>query len=297
MYLLQKIDEMTLYSDSRRAVASFILEKRSKLDQYTLQEIAEQTYTSKTTLVRFAQSLGYHGWREFLQAFLEEAHHQDSYFSDIDPNRPFVETDTTEDIINRISSLQVESILDTADLIDIPTLETAVDTILEAGRIVLFGLSPNSLMGELFRRKMLTIGITVTVPRVDEGGAFACALTDKDCAIVISYAGNQEVRSPMKFIPIMERNRVQLIGVTGGGNCYIREHCGCVFTISSRERLYSKIAGFSTEMSIMTILNVLFSCCYKRNYRENWEYKLSNFSVLESERNPTLTEMREGTDT
>lgn len=296
MYLFQKLDEMMLCSDSRRTIADFILKKRGKLGQYTLQEISELTYTSKTSLVRFAQTLGFRGWREFLQEFLEEAHHQDSYFSDVDPNLPFTEEDSTEDIINRISSLQVESILDTADLMEITTLERAVEIMIRSDRIILFGLSPNSLVGEAFRRKMLAIGIVVTIPRTDEGGAFACALTEKDCAIVISYAGNQLARSPMKFIPIMERSNVSLIGITGGGSNYIREHIDCVFTMSSRERLYSKIAGFSTEMSITTILNILFSCYYKKNYQTNWEYKLSHFAVLEAERNATLSEMRENLD-
>lgn len=293
MYLVQKIDEMMLYSDSRKTIASFVLEKRSKINQYTLQQIAEATFTSKATLVRFAQSLGYKGWREFVSAFVEETYHQDSFFSDIDPNIPFSEEDSTEDVINKISSLQVESILDTADLIDTKTLEKAVDIVTGARQIVIMGLSPNSLVAETFRRKMLAIGIIVTIPRVDEGGAFANALGKEDCAIVISYAGNQEIRSPMKFIPIMEKNEVQLIGITGGGSNYIRNHIECVFSMSTRERLYSKIAGFSTEMSIVTILNILFSCCFKKNYKKNWDYRLSRFSVLEEDRDATLTEMKE----
>ena len=293
MNVLQRVDEMTLFGDTRGVIARFVLEKRSSISRYTLQEIAEQTFTSKTTLVRFAQALGYKGWREFLQAFLEKAYHQDSYFSDIDPNIPFSETDPAEDIINKISSLQVESILDTADMIQIPVLKKAVEILMRSDRIAVLGLSPNSLCGELFRRKMLAIGITVTVPRVDEGGAYACALTERDCAIVISYAGNQEVRSPMKFVPIMEKHKVPLIGITGEGENYIRRHMDCVFTMSSRERLYSKIAGFSTEMSVITILNILFSCCFQRNYKANWDYKLSNASVLESERNATVRQMRE----
>lgn len=293
MYLFQKMDELSLYGDSRKVIADFILEKRSKINQYTMQEIAEMTYTSKTTLVRFAQALGYQGWKDFLRDFTEEAYHQDRYFSDIDPNVPFTEDDTEEDIINKISSLQVESILDTADLIDVSNLKNAVDIILKAKSIVLFGLSPNSIIGELFRRKMLAIGINVTVPRVDEGGAYASILTSLDCAIIISYAGNQEVRSPMKYLSLMERNEVQLIGITGGGDNYIRNHIDCVLTISSHERLYSKIASFATEMSITTILNFLYACCFKRNFKQNWEYKQSRFSALEVERIATLREMRE----
>jgi len=92
---------------------------------------------------------------------IEEIYHQENHYSDIDPNYPFSEQDSTLDIIQKISNLQVESILDTADLIDIKTLEQAVDIILGSNKIAVFGLSPNSSMAALFRRKMQAIGKTL----------------------------------------------------------------------------------------------------------------------------------------
>lgn len=293
MYLFQKIDELTLYNDSRKVIAEFIINKKSKISKYSMQEIAELTFTSKPTLSRFAKTLGFSGWREFLQAFIEEVYYQESHYSDIDPNLPITDKDTTENIINKISSLQVESILDTADLIDETILERAVDILQQSNRIVIFGLSPNSLLAEPFRRKLQTIGIMAVIPNIDEGGLFANSLTKNDCAIVISYAGNQVDNEPMRFIQTMKENEVGLIGITSGGNNYIREQLDCVLTISSRERLYSKIAGFSTEMSILTIFNILYSCYFARNYKRNLDYKIEKSSVLEIGRNPTLYELRE----
>jgi DNA-binding MurR/RpiR family transcriptional regulator len=173
-------------------------------------------------------------------------------------------------------------------------LEKAVEVITQSKRIVLFGVSPNSLLGELFRRKMQTIGITISVPLVDEGGIFSHSLTKDDCAILISYAGNQEIREPMRFIRTLKTNEVPIIGITGGGDNFIREHANIVLTISSRERLFSKIAGFSTEISIETILNILFSCCFAKEYKANWDYKLKNSIILEGNaRNATLSDMKE----
>ncbi len=291
--LVDRIDAMILQNDSRQAIASFILEKRSKINQYTLQEVADETFTSKSTLVRFAQSLGFKGWREFTAAYIEETSHKDSFFSDIDPNIPFTATDSYKDIVSKISSLEVESILDTADLIKEKTMAQAVDRLLDARQIVIIGLSPNTLAAELFRRKMLTIGIIVTIPRMDECGAFASAMTEEDCVIMISYAGNQENRSPMKYLSILEHNNVPMIGITSDSHNYIRDHIDCVFSMSSRERLYSKISGFTTEMSLITILNALFSCVFAKDYEKNWTYKKDTFSVLEEDRNATIHEMRE----
>ena len=67
MYLFQRIEEMTIeYQDARSVIAEFLLNEKSHLYQYTMDEIAHLTYTSKPTLVRFAKGLGFHGWKDFI---------------------------------------------------------------------------------------------------------------------------------------------------------------------------------------------------------------------------------------
>lgn len=297
MYLFQQIEELKLrYRDARKEVAEFVLQERSHLEKYSMKEVAALTYTSKPTLVRFAKSLGFSGWKEFMQAFIQEEHYQESHYSDIDPNLPFGGEDTTADIIRKISDLQVESILDTADLMVPEDIDLAVRRLLLAKRVVLFGMSPNTLIGQLFRRKMGTIGRMIEVPSVDESGTYAYSLGREDLALIISYSGNNESREPMKFVRILEENQVPMVGITGGGNNYLREHMDCVLTISSRERLYSKVSNFSTEVSLLSILNVLYSSCFAKNYQHNLDYKIHNSTELEYRRNASLQEMREMKD-
>ena len=64
----------------------------------------------------------------------------------------------------------------------------------------------------------------------------------------------------------------------------MRKNLDCVFTLCTRERLYTKIANYSTEESLNYILNVLFSCCFARNYKANLDFKIRNSRVLEHER-------------
>lgn len=42
-----------------------------------MKEIAEQTFTSKPTLVRFVKKLAFLGWKEFREAFLDEISKKD----------------------------------------------------------------------------------------------------------------------------------------------------------------------------------------------------------------------------
>lgn len=294
MYLFQKIQEISMqYNTANKNIGDFILREKSKLHNYSMQEIADLTFTSKPTLVRFAQKLGFSGWKEFMKAFIEESFYEETHYSDISPNLPFDKTDSTKDLIRKLSSLQVEAILDTADLIDIDILERAVDILLSANHIVMFGMSPNIYIEELFRRKMRSIGRLVDIASMEEGGIMAASLHENDCAIIISYSGNNKDREPMQFIDIFKENNVSMIGITSVGDNYIREQIDCVLTISSRERLYSKIAGFATEESIIHILNILYSCYFARNYQENLNYKIKNSRALEYRRTALLNDMKE----
>ena len=73
----------------------------------------------------------------------------------------------------------------------------------------------------------------------------------------------------------------------------MRKNLDCIITMSSRERLYSKIANYATEESLNYILNVLFSCCFASQYKQNLEFKIKNSSLLEQERVTMMKEMQD----
>lgn len=270
MNLIHRVENLSMRygSGSRKTIRAFILQERQHLHEYSIQEIADRTYTSKAALVRFAKELGFSGWREFLKEFTEEQNYQTSHYTDIDPNFPFNAASSKKDIVRLICDLQVESLLDTADLMDRAPLEEIVDLMQGCNRIALFGLNPNLSLAELFKRKMLTIGRQIETPTLGDTGLLASTLTERDCAIIISYSGNNLAHTTVAILPQLEKMRVPVIALTSDGDNLLREKARYTLTISSRERLYSKISTFSTETSILYILNVLFSCYFARDYEK-----------------------------
>ena len=294
MKLIQKIEDYTiLYKDSRSQIAEFLIQNKDNLNEYSMNDISKQTFSSKATLVRFAKSLGFSGWKELIKTLIEEIRYEEKHYSAISPNIPFDKNDSFQEIIQNIATIQIESINDTADRIDTAALEEAVGKLISANRIVVLGMSPNNLLAEIFRRKMATIGKIVEVAPPGEIGIIAYSLTNKDAAIVISYSGNDVSREPMKFIPDMKSKSVKLIGITSDGYNYMRQEIDTVLTISSREGLYKKISNFSTEESILFILNVLYACFFSKEYIKNYTYKLKNSIKLEESRRIRQMDLKE----
>ena len=73
MLISQKLESMSInYKDARASVSTFMLEQRTKLQNFTMQQVADAAYTSRSTLVRIAQKLGYSGWNELVKKYVEE---------------------------------------------------------------------------------------------------------------------------------------------------------------------------------------------------------------------------------
>ena len=53
-----------------KVVADFFIHNQKKMD-FSIKNISELLFTSKSTLVRFAQKCGYHGYKEFIYQYEE----------------------------------------------------------------------------------------------------------------------------------------------------------------------------------------------------------------------------------
>ena len=297
MTLAQRVEELMISGGgSRRSIGEFVLQQKAHLCDFSTQEIADQTYTSKSALVRFAKTLGFVGWKEFSREFVSEQHYQDTHYSDVDPNIPFSGSSSMKDIINLMCSLQMESLMDTADLLQPQLVEHVTDLLVRAARIALFGMSPNSLRGELYRRRMLTVRKQVEIPALGDNGLLAGSLRETDCAIIISYSGNSYNCEPLNVLRFLEKNHVPVIGITSCGTNYLRQHATYTLSISSQEKLFSKISTFATETSINYILNVLFSAYFVRHFDEHYQNKVQMARQLEHQRFSSISELKEDED-
>lgn len=294
MKLLQRIEEYTVSQNhTKRAISEFILENKYDIHKFSINQVAEKTFSSKSALVRFGKSLGFTGWKDFSNNLIEEVRYEQTHYSKIDPNIPFTNKDNYTEIIKNIATIQMESIQDTADNIDLIQLEKAVEMLIASRRIIVLGVSPNNILGDVFRRKMNTIGRSVEVIHSGEIGITISGLTKYDAAIIISYSGNDVSREPMSFIPQMKRQGVNLIGLTSDGGNYIHQEIDTILRISSRERLYKKISNFSTEESILFLLNILYAGVFSENYMKNYNFKVQNSMKLEETRIFRQTDIKE----
>ena len=291
MLITEQLEHAKL-SNAEASVAQFILKEKKNLKGLTTRQIASMGYATPSTLVRLGQRLGYHGWSDFLEDFLDEADYLERYFKNVDANKPFQSSDDTKAIANKIAALCKESIEDTMEMMDYSSIEKAVDLMEKSKNIYIVALSISLDCCRLFRSEMIRIGKSVILES-NHGEQLNSLLlaTPQDCAIVVSYSGSSS-RIVQECNALYQR-KVPLILVTGRGENPINQLSPHIINITTRERLYSKIAGFSSQQSIHLILDILYSCYYARNYDENWKKRIEIAKYGDFSRTATSQIMKE----
>lgn len=121
--------------------------------------------------------------------------------------------------------------------------------------------------------KMNRIQKHVSISNIDGEQVFDAFHCTKDfCAILISYSG--ESTSLNKTARILKENQVPFITITSLGENSLSKQSDCVLHMATRERLYSKIANFTSNNSICYLLDVLYSCVFAQNYDVNLKHKI-----------------------
>lgn len=290
MIFEQRIANVNL-TTNEEAIVQYILENKLQVLQMSTRDIAKATYTSSSTVVRLSQKLGYQGFENLKESYHQELRYQQTHFQNIDANLPFNAQSTDMEIAGIMATLMKETAADTLALFSHDNLQKAVQILLKAEHIYIYTMENHLYLAELFKFKMLRINRHAIVEHSYGNQVYSSYLaTPKDCAIVISYSG--EIKANLEKV----RNYVSLgiptIAITSIGDNSLRNIATVALDMTTREKLHSKIAGFTTEYSIELILNTLYSCVYANDYT-NASKSIERTKRLETTRFSTYDPIKE----
>ncbi len=293
--LIQERLERCELSVSERAAADFILKEKLNIRDMTTREIAQASFSSPSTLVRIAHKMNFRGWNELKEALLKEEEYLQTHFSDIDANLPFKKSDSIMSVAAKIAALKKESIDDTLSLITHDDLRKAVSLLNQASSINIFAVSNNALICQEFQHNMSRIGKRVEVCSLQGEFAYTAWLAEpSSCALIISYSGETPIL--IKAAKILKEHQIPTVLITNIGENSLLPMADCVLHICTREKLYSKIASFSTDASIEYLLDVLYSCIFRLDYDEYLQMKIRSAQEIEHGRSrSTVDIIREDT--
>lgn len=282
MLFTQRI-ENTKLTPNESIVADYLLKQQTKIANMSTRDIAQATYTSSSTVIRLAKKLGYVGFDELKKDYLAEIEYLSSHFQNVDANMPFSKDDQLMDVAGKMAGLMKETIMDTQSLFQHDSLQLASRYLVQANTIYVYATENLLSLASLFKYKMIRIGKKIELESIYGNQFYSMYLaTPKDCALFISYSG-ESYRVVDMAVRLKEMG-IKVIALTSLGDNSLRKVADVSLDLSTREKLHSKIANFTSEYSILLWLNILYACVYVHDYEKITNLKIKRTKEIERAR-------------
>ena len=261
------------FSESEKEIAKYILNHGEAVLSMSVKELAKHTYTSPATIVRLCKKIGLEGYNDFKIKYSAELQYDLQHTDRIDVNFPFQKDDSHPLICHKLASLSQEVIADTVKLIDFNQLHQIVDLVYHYPTIDIYG-SGNSLLAAMsFQHKMMRISRDVNLRVLHGEQIFMSYNTNPDrIGMIISYSG--ETNEVIQIAQTLKEKKTPLIVLTSIGDNRLSHYADYILNIGSREKIFTKIAPFASQISMEYLLNVIFSCLFQKDYEQNIQNKV-----------------------
>ena len=274
MSIMTQLEFELEFSQSEKQIAKYILNHGEEVLSMSVKELAKETYTSPATIVRLCKKIGLDGYNDFKIKYSAELQYDLHHTDRIDVNFPFSKDDSYPMICHKLSSLYQEVIADTIKLIDFTELNKIVDLLYPHQHIDIYG-SGNSLLAAMsFQHKMMRISRDVNL-RILHGEQVFMSYNSNSSriAMIISYSG--ETNENIQIAQTLKENNTPIIVLTSVGDNRLSHYADYILNIGSREKIFTKIAPFASQISIEYLFNVIFSCIFQKDYEQNIQNKIS----------------------
>ncbi len=186
-YLISHIQsQYTRFSKGQKLIAQYILKNYDKVAFMTACKLGEAVGVSESTVVRFANALGYSGYPKLQDALQEVIKNKLTTVQRVDMVKEFNDDSA---ILKKIVKSDMDNIKDTLDGIDEKAFEEAANRILKAKRIYIVGMRSSFTIAQYLGFYLGIILDSVHVIRTDMGDAFeqVVKINEDDVLIAISF--------------------------------------------------------------------------------------------------------------
>lgn len=251
------------FTKQEKKLADFLLKNINEASVLTISELSKKSGVSCSTINRFAITLGYKGFKEFIRDMYHEANSlpvQENVYEINHENPLNMDIDT---VIKVVCNLNIESIRNSLMMIEETKVLKAIEAIHKAPRVVVYALSGSVAPALDLKFKFQRLGINCEV--YDNPHSLilsATTLKSKDVVIALSYTGEtKEILDALKYV---KENGAKIIGITMVGNNSLSKICDICIEHSSVDK---GLRTYSTRSRVVqeNIIDILYiGLCTKR---------------------------------
>lgn len=253
------------FSSTERGVAERILADPQLVVDLSVHELAHETFSSPSTIVRMCSHTGYSGYKEFRRAVTFELarREQDRQIDQQEIQR----SDSLAKIIDKITYANVLSLEETRDLMDVKALQDCVELLRRTRAIYLFGLGASLCAAKDAYLKFLRLN-KLCVVNEDWHSQLVQSVnaTSDDVALVFSYSGaTAEVIECMRNL---KKNGTPIIAITRCVQSPVSELADHRLYTAANESLF-RSGAMSSRMAQLNVVDILFTALANQDYDQS----------------------------
>ncbi|MBV6321220.1 SIS domain-containing protein [Duganella violaceipulchra] len=198
-------------SKSERKVALAVLDHPGQTVSQNITALAKSAQVSEPTVVRFCRTLGYDGWHEFKLKLA-----QGLALALPGLNEQPTQDDLAADLVNKICSRSINTLLDLRNNLDPEAIQRALDILSKANKIEFYGQGTSGIVAADAQHKFFRSGVpTVAYADPHIHSIAAALLREGDAVVAISQRGNSP--SLVRSIKLARRGGADVIVLAPSG--------------------------------------------------------------------------------
>ena len=260
--LLRLKDYQVKASAAEKNAVTIILNHPDMVIGKSIHEFADLAYASPATIIRLCRKLGCAGYRDFQHALVyENALFKDSREISV---QEIIPTPSTEDIIQKVTRKNIESLETSRKLVEPEIIDTCVKMIEESRIIQLFGLGSSLLVARDLYLKLIRVEKLCNICD-DWHAQLLAARTMKrgDLGIVISYSGLTE--EMITCAKAAKANGARVIVLTRAADSKLAAEADCVLAVAATE-LILRSGAMSSRISQLNMVDILYVAYVNKHY-------------------------------
>ncbi|WP_425425971.1 MurR/RpiR family transcriptional regulator [Amycolatopsis xylanica] len=240
---------------AEQRVAKVVLEDPASVARRSITEVALAANTSETTVTRFCKAVGVGGYPQLRIALAadtarSEARSSRNLGGEISPD------DDLQSVINKVSFADARAVEETAEQLEVETLQKVIDLLASAGRVDVYGVGASAFVAADLQQKLHRIGrISFAWSDTHIMLTSAAVLGDADVAVGISHTG--ATTDTVEALRVAREHGATTIALTNFPRSPITEVADHVLTTAARETTF-RSGATASRIAQLTVIDCLF---------------------------------------
>lgn len=239
-------------SRSEAAVAEYILNNSDDVINLSVSALADLCGVSEPTVIRACRTIGFSGYQALKIALIKSAENVIEFSGE-----EVTAEDDMRRSVQKVFGAANDAVNLTRDSLDIAAMEKAAELLLNAKRILIFGVGGSAAVAADVQHKFLRLGFNAqALSDLNMQAISAAYAGEGDVVFAISHSGSSKV--VVDNASLAAENGAKVISLSSIGKSPLTEVADVSLFTAANETRY-RIVAISSRIAELTIIDALYS--------------------------------------